>query len=717
MRMLLSRFDVRVSVAYGVVAILWIFLSDSLLIFLSNGNSAVMATVGALKGIGFITITTLALFTMLRAEMLKRDRLEHALQKDITQRTQTLEALQQSESRFATIFNSSPVPISINRLADGHFVDVNDALVELFGYARDELLGRTTIEMGLWVNPEERGDLVARITEGGYLRNQEFEARTKSGKVVTLLMSSDLIDLGDESHIVTMFYDITEQKKVQQQNRYQARLLDNVSDAVVSMDVDLHIRSWNAAAEAIYGWTADEVIGKKITDVLQPEFQNTIVEEIDSRLDAQGQWRGEIIERRKDGGTVYVLASLSHVLDSAGNRVGMVTVNKDITERRQIELALRESERRFRTMADTAPAMLWTSDETGLVTFLSHGWYVSTGQAEDSGLGWGWLNALHPEDREGVKKIFLEVTGTRTSFQVEYRLRRRSAGDYRWVIATGNPRYAEDGAFLGYIGSVIDVTERKKAQEDLQTAELMRMELEKEKELLELKERFISVVSHEFRTPLSVIISSADLVHTYFDRMPHERRMKHIYEVLAQAQFMVKLMDDVLTVNKARSGRLEFNPALLDLKAFCEATLERIQAVDKGQHQFSFTHDGDLSSVMLDEKLLQHILINLLSNAAKYSPGGSDVQLSVHRQNGHVVLCVRDHGIGIPAESLPRLFEPFYRAENTGDISGTGLGTAIVKESVDLHKGSIACESEVGVGTTFTVTLPTTLTARPDGQE
>ncbi|MCC6614948.1 MAG: PAS domain S-box protein [Anaerolineae bacterium] len=716
MRSFLRQLDVRVSFIYGIVAILWIIVSDGVMVLLYGEDVSRLATISLVKGLSYVLVTSLALYGILRAELRKRDRAERELQEDIAKRTQTMAALQQSEIRFASIFHGSPVSTSIARLSDGYIVDVNDATCELFGYTRDEMIGHTTLELGLWADPVGRSDLVKAITEQGRLHNLEVEALTRSGARIVLLMSIEQILLDDVPHLVAMSYDLTEQRKIEEQRRYQAALLGHVSDAVISIDNDLKIRSWNPAAEAIYGWTADEVTGRNIREVLQGDFQDVSTEEVGQHFRTQGMWRGEIKERRKDGSTVDVLASMSFITDSAGERIGYVSVNKDITERKRMEQALRESEQRFRTMADTAPAMLWTSDASGLVTFLSHGWYVSTGQTEASGLGWGWLNALHPDDRDVVKNIYLDVTGKRTTFQVEYRMRRSGRNDYRWVIASGTPRYNDQGEFLGFIGSVIDVTERKQAQEELQAAELLRMELEKEKELLQLKERFISIVSHEFRTPLSVIVFSAELMYQYYDRMPRDRQVKHVREILAQGQFMVGLLDDVLTVNKARSGKLEFNPQPLDVVAFCETTLERLQVVDQGRHHFVFTYEGELSHVVLDEKLLQHILVNLLGNAVKYSPNGGDVRLQVTRLNGEVIFRVSDQGIGIPQASLARLFEPFYRAENIGDISGTGLGTAIIKDSVDLHKGTIVCESEVGVGTTFTVKLPTAYARSANGQ-
>jgi signal transduction histidine kinase len=189
--------------------------------------------------------------------------------------------------------------------------------------------------------------------------------------------------------------------------------------------------------------------------------------------------------------------------------------------------------------------------------------------------------------------------------------------------------------------------------------------------------------------------------------MQRERQMHHIEIILAQAHFMSELMDDVLTINKARAGKLEFNPVPLNLVSFCQETLERVEVLNQGKHQFAFTHEGDMSGVRLDVKQLQHILVNLLSNAVKYSPEGGEVRLGVKAENGSVEFRISDQGIGIPEESLAHLFEPFYRARNTGDIGGTGLGLPIVKAGVDRHGGTIVCETALNAGTTFVVRLPT----------
>lgn len=574
-----ERFDVRVTLVYALVALLWIIFSDQLLNFVNAEDDTRLVAMSTFKGVAFVVVTSLALFGVLNYEFRKRNRVEHILDEDIEERTKTLETLRQWEQRFATIFHGSSVPTGISRNDDGKIVDANDAFVELFGYTREELIGHTAIEVGLWVHPEKRAELLRVIEDGGSVRDVEVEGRRKDGEVLHLLDSSQKMELGNEAHIVCMLYDISEHRKLEAQIRYQALLLENVSDAVISTDGDFTIRSWNPSAEAIYGWTAEEVIGKPVQDVIQGVYVETTEAEALHMLMDTGGWRGVSIHRRKDGSRVHILASTSYVNDSAGNRLGVVSVNRDISE-------------------------------------------------------------------------------------------------------------------------------LMKAQQELQAAELLRLELEQQADLLKLKERFISVVSHEFRTPLSVIVSSSELINNYYDRMPKERQLKHLEVILTQAQFMTHLLDDVLTINKARAGKLDFNPTLLNLTSFCQETMERIEAVDNGKHTLVMTHEGDMSAVRMDVKMLQHILVNLLSNAVKYSPQGGNVRLELKREPDAVMLRVSDEGIGIPEESLQYLFEPFHRAKNIGEIGGTGLGLAIVKESVDRHGGTITCETALHVGTTFTVRLP-----------
>jgi PAS domain S-box-containing protein len=249
-----------------------------------------------------------------------------------------------------------------------------------------------------------------------------------------------------------------------------------------------------------------------------------------------------------------------------------------------------------------------------------------------------------------------------------------------------------------YVGR--DLTQRK-----LLEAEMLQA-LEREKELTELKSRFISMTSHEFRVPLTAVYSSTELLEQYSSNWAEEKKLKHFNRIKDSVNRMTTLLDDVLIVNKAESGKLEFNPQPLNLNQLCRDLVEDIELGIGKQHKIRFVDPGRVSKACMDEKLLRHILTNLLTNAVKYSPLGSTVQFNCHCRKQEVLFEIKDQGIGIPPEDQKRLFESFHRAKNVGNIQGTGLGLSIVKKSVDLHGGKLAVHSEVGVGTTFKVTLP-----------
>jgi|GEM_PF-6527363 len=251
-----------------------------------------------------------------------------------------------------------------------------------------------------------------------------------------------------------------------------------------------------------------------------------------------------------------------------------------------------------------------------------------------------------------------------------------------------------------------DVSEREVAAAALQKAEKLRAELEREREFARLKEAFISMVSHEFRTPLTIIASSASIIQSYYDRLSDERKHGHLNKIVAQTAYLTSMMDDMLTLSKAQSGRLEFNPEPMNVTAFCNDILHQIQQIDSAQHRFNIQMNQHEVETLADKQLLRHILFNLLSNAIKYSPLGTTVWFSLANDGEQLEFMVRDEGIGIPEDQQKKLFTPFYRAKNVGNIKGTGLGLSIVKESVEVYDGKIEYVSVPERGTKFTVQLP-----------
>jgi PAS domain S-box-containing protein len=256
------------------------------------------------------------------------------------------------------------------------------------------------------------------------------------------------------------------------------------------------------------------------------------------------------------------------------------------------------------------------------------------------------------------------------------------------------------GALAGAVLVFRDISDRKRVEQAI------REQLERERRLNQLQTQFIRTVSHEYRTPLSIILICSQMLEDNLEIRNKEKQLQNCQKIQNAVKYLIRLLEDTLAFNKAQSGELTANSAPLDLHQFCRQLVEEYQFLCGGRHEIQLIYRGKHRTAWVDEKLLQQILGNLLSNALKYSPDGGRVSLTIAYKHNRIIFQVRDRGIGIPLEDQPHIFEPFHRATNIDAIRGTGMGLAIVKKAVDLHGGEISVDSQVGVGTTFTVTLP-----------
>lgn len=266
-----------------------------------------------------------------------------------------------------------------------------------------------------------------------------------------------------------------------------------------------------------------------------------------------------------------------------------------------------------------------------------------------------------------------------------------------WVMT---PFTEPDTHKMRVLCSVRDITERKQIEEDLRDA------LRKEKELNELKMRFTSMVSHEFRVPLATIRTATDLIKRYHHHLTEERRLEAIRMIQDEVRRLTEMLDDMLLIARAQSLGIPFNAEVFELEDFCRQTVEEVNQATDYSHEIIFRAKGECGEVCMDRKLIRHLITNLLTNAVKYSPAGSSITFELRCDPMETILRVADQGIGIPEADQPYLFEPFHRSSNVGTRQGTGLGLAIAKQAVDLHNGIIELDSHVGEGTTITVRLP-----------
>lgn len=374
-------------------------------------------------------------------------------------------------------------------------------------------------------------------------------------------------------------------------------------------------------------------------------------------------------------------------------------LQKEITERKQADESLHQSVQRYRFLADAMPQIVWTARPDGYLDYYNQRWHNYTGMTLEQTEGWGWGPVLHPDDLQLSIDRWTQAYQTGESYEIEYRFKRASDGTYRWHLGRALPMKSENGEIVQWVGTATDIDDQKQVEAELRSA------LEKEKELSLLKSRFVTMTSHEFRTPLTTILSSAELLEHYSHKLAEGKKLEHLRRIQVAVKRITALLSDVLLIGKAEAGKLEFNPTSFELEQYCRELVEEMQLTTNA-HTIVFRSQGKCVDAYIDEKLLLHILSNLLSNAIKYSPQGGTIQFDLICKPGEAIFQIQDDGIGIPKADQAQLFNSFQRASNVGTISGTGLGLAIVKKSVELHGGQIQVESEVELGTAFIVTLP-----------
>jgi signal transduction histidine kinase len=310
------------------------------------------------------------------------------------------------------------------------------------------------------------------------------------------------------------------------------------------------------------------------------------------------------------------------------------------------------------------------------------------------------LHHVHPDDRDKIMDSFRHLAQTKTDhLRREYRLLTPS-GKACWVEDNLMAVYNDDNAVVAYQGVLLDIDERRRAEEEMNKALL------KEKELVELKTRFVTIASHEFRTPLTSILLSVGILRDFAAILTEEERQESLARISGGVHHMTKLLEDLLVFGKAESGEMRPKPTRLPLQSWLEEIVTKAREHYGRRRELVYAPPPASQEYWGDESMLKQILEHLLSNADKFSPEGAAVSLDIHSENNTLKIIVADQGIGIPEDDLPRIFEPFHRGKNIGNIGGTGMGLAIVEKMVLFLRGSIAVQSAVGKGTTFTVSLP-----------
>jgi PAS domain S-box-containing protein len=645
---------------------------------------------------------------------------------------------------LATVFDVARIGICVIDDA-GRFARVNPAFCALVDYPAERLIGQPYALCAPASVIAVQDKFLRAILGDSTKIPREWQIRRADDTLLDALVSFRSLVHGDgRRYAVVTFSDITESKRAKAQlevlNReLEQRIADRtaeLTEKITALTLETSNRAraqaelldserkyhrvinltregfWlingrnetievNAALCRMLGYSEEQMLGRTPLEFVDDRYRPILEARLVPRpYPAEASYELEL--KRSDGSRMSAAYNATAVINERGEREFSFAFITDISERKRLEAELQ------RTLSEHQAIL-----ENSLVgiAFVRNRTFVWMNKAfEQDMLGYdegelvGQSVAIAYPSQAVYEQLGPVINATLTEhgvFQTENRVRRKD-GAILWCLVSGRAIDRHD-LTRGSIWTIADITQRKAAEaEVLQT-------LEREKELSELKSRFVSMTSHEFRTPLAGIMSSIELLSDYGERLDAEERTELAGVIKSSVKRMTQMLDQVLLIGRADAGRMDFRPQPLDLNLLVTQVVDEVRSVDRDAPAIDVDWRVQGSGWLLDERIVRHVLTNLLGNAVKYSPQKEPVQLVVASSAQQLVFTVTDRGIGIPPEDRPLLFQSFHRGRNVGSISGTGLGLAIVKKAVDLHGGRIQVESQVGKGSRFRVFIPATL--------
>ena len=617
--------------------------------------------------------------------------------------------LSESEERFQAIFDQAAVGIAQIGL-DGNWLLVNDRFCQMLGYSEDELRSKTLQEI---THPDDiaeslsgrhrllAGEISSHTMDKRYIRN---DGTVFWGR----LHRSLVLNRGNQAkYFVAVLEDITEKIHAEQALRDSEQRLTLAQKAaylgVWDRDLRKNVIVTSGEYAGLYGLPSERgtLTYEEWLDLVHPEDRDRIRQLMWDTLERTHVWDAEFRVIWPDGSIHWLLGKGTVFGDQSGRPARITGVDLDITERKRAADALRESEERFRNMADTAPVMIWVSGPDKLCTFFNKGWLVFTGRTLEEELGNGWTSSVHPEDLDRCFAIYSSSFDARRNFQMEYRLR-RADGDYRWVLDNGVPRLEPSGEFDGYIGSCIDITDLRRSQEEILTGQK-----------LESLGVLAGGIAHDFNNLLGGILAEVELVESDLAAgMPAGHEIAKIKEVAIRGAEIVRQLMIYAGQDQVRL----VEP--LDLSQLVEEMLELLKVSVSKQVILKIDLDRSLPGVLGNAPQIRQVVMNLVINASEAiaeQAGVISVSTSrVQRSQGaiannaaspdaeYVLLKVSDTGRGMTEQTKAKIFDPFF----TTKFAGRGLGLAVVQGIVRDHNGAVDVMSSPGQGATFQVLLP-----------
>jgi PAS domain S-box-containing protein len=628
---------------------------------------------------------------------------------DMTERKEAELALAQ----LADIIESSEDAIYAVDI-DGVITYWNRGAEGIYGYTTQEATGQSLMMLIPPERHEMERDILERLRRGERIKRYESVRRRKDGSHVDISLTVSPMKNAQGEVIGTsrIARDITERKRAEEAQAHLAAVVEHSRDPIISKSPDGTVTSWNSAAEALFGYSAAEMIGQSVRRIIPPELMAEEDEILDRLRAGQSVEHFETERLTKDGRRVPVSLTISPIKDATGLVVGASKVVHDITERKRAEEELRRARLRLELSLQASGAVTWGWNvvEDRLDEWTPQYRRLYGFAPDESTTVETWLTRVHPDDRARLSDRVQQILDTPgdDEWNEEFRVIHPELGE-RWIFGLGRAFRDEAGRVLRMTGVNLDITGRKRQEEErsrLLASE--RYAREQAEAANRLKDEFLATVSHELRSPLNAILGWARMLR---DKRLDEEGAAHALEVIYRsARAQNRLIGDLLDVSRIITGKLRLQVSVVDLIPITEAAMDVVRpAADARGIKLISALDRTAGPVSGDADRLQQIIWNLLSNAVKFTPAGGQVMIRLEREGGGVTLTVSDTGVGIEPEFLPFVFDRFrqFASEPARPSAGLGLGLAIVRHLVELHGGVVSAASRGrGQGATFTVAFP-----------
>jgi len=612
--------------------------------------------------------------------------------RDINEKKRVEDELRRQKEVFQKIFENIPVMIAF-RGQDGRVEMVNPEWERAMGWTLKEIGGQNLDIYAVFFPDPDYRQMVLDLSAASTGEWNDLKVSVKDGRVIDV--ASTFVRLSDGSTL-GIGRDITERKRAEQSLLLFRMLIDQSNDAIEVIDPEtLRFIDINGRACLDLGYSRKKLLSMSVYDV-DPFVDELMSARVAGKFENSGSAVFESFHRRKDGSTFPVEVSIKQVrLD----RVYSVSVVRDITERKRAEAELRESEARFRLVADSAPVMIWMSGTDKLCTYFNKPWLDFTGRSIDRELGNGWAEGVDPEDLQRCLDTYTQAFDRREAFRIEYRLRRHD-GEFRWVLDIGVPRVNPDGSFAGYIGSCIDVTEQRRSDEQLRQVQ---EDLARVTRVVAMGE-LAAAIAHEVNQPLTAIVTNANFCLRRLDgatSKPDELRaaITAIASDGTRASGVISRIRSLLKKGAPDRTELDINEIIQDVTTLLRHEFTRSRVSLRTELA------SDLPRVPGDPVQLQQVFINLIMNAIEATSsstnGRREILIRSAKNPDGVLVQVQDSGPGIEPGLANRIFEPFF----TTKAKGIGMGLSISHSIIESHGGRLGIVPS-SAGALFEFTLP-----------